>query len=199
LVTAVYIARKGVRSNFFRTRVWTGAFLFLSLSAAVGAIAHGFEMSDDLNSKVWHLINFGLGMTVALFLVGTARDLTTKRIAKRFLPGMIFIALIFFLVTVFVPGSFLVFIIFESIAMLAALGTYAGLAMKKRLKGASLIALAILITMIAAGIQASEAVYVDLIWEFDHNGIFHIVQMVALPLFAAGISRNAADREDQEE
>lgn len=191
LLTAVYISKKGLRNTPFRTRIWVGAFLFLALSAAVGAVAHGFEMSDGLNGKVWHLINFGLGMTVALFLVATATDLTSERLSRRFLPAMVVVAVIFFLVTVFIPGSFLVFIIYESIAMLIALGTYAGLSMKKKLEGAHCIAIAILLTMIAAGIQASEAVNITVIWEFDHNGIFHIVQMMALPLFAYGISRGS--------
>jgi len=191
MLTAVYISRKGMEKNQFRTRIWAGAFLFLALSAGVGAIAHGFEMSDGLNRSVWHVINLGLGMTVALFLVATALDLTNEKLAKRFLTGMIILAFIFFLVTVFVPGSFLVFIIYESIAMLVALGTYMGLAVKKKLPGAAMIAIAIFLTMVAAGIQASEAVNVTVIWEFDHNGIFHIVQMMALPLFAIGISKGS--------
>jgi hypothetical protein len=198
LLTALYISRKGISRSPYRTRIWTGAFLFLALSAGVGAVAHGFEMSDGLNDNVWHVINFGLGMTVALFLVATANDLTNERLSRRFLPAMVAVAIIFFLVTVFIPGSFLVFIIYESIAMLIALGTYVGLSMKKKLDGAPMIALAILLTMIAAGIQASEAIHVTLIWEFDHNGIFHIVQMMALPLFALGISK-ASKIVDEEE
>jgi hypothetical protein len=189
LLTAVYISKKTTHRSSFRTRIWVGAFLFLALSAGVGAIAHGFEMHDGLNKSVWHVINFGLGMTVALFLVATSVDLTTIKIAKRFLPGMLGIAFIFFLVTVFIPGSFLVFIIYESIAMLIALGTYTGLSMRRRLNGASMIAIAILLTMIAAGVQASEAVHFTIIWEFDHNGLFHLIQMTALPLFAVGISK----------
>lgn len=199
LITAVYISRKGIANKPYRTRIWTGAFLFLSLSAGVGAIAHGFEMSDKLNVNVWHVINFGLGMIVALFLVATVSDLTHEKLSRRFLPGMLVIAFIFFLVTVFVPGSFLVFIIYESIAMLAALGTYIGLSIKKRIPGAPMIALAIFLTMIAAGIQASEAINITIIWEFDHNGIFHIVQMMALPFFAFGISKGSRNPPHKEE
>jgi hypothetical protein len=199
LITAIYISKRGTVRSSFRTKVWSGAFLFLALSAATGAIAHGFEMPDKLNGNVWHVINFGLGMTVALFLVATAADLTNTRIAKRFLPGMLGIAVVFFLVTVFIPGSFLVFIIFESIAMLAALGTYTGLSMRRKLKGAPCIAVAILITMIAAGVQASEAVHFTIIWEFDHNGLFHIIQMAALPLFAIGISKGMKTGTNTEE
>ncbi len=198
-LTAVYIAKKGMGKNPFRTRIWSGAFFFLALSAGVGAIAHGFDMSDKLNGNVWHVINFGLGMTVALFLVATATDLTHHKLAVRILPALILVAIIFFLVTVFIPGSFLVFIIYESIAMLAALGTYIGLAMRKKLDGAAMIAAAIFLTMVAAGIQASEAINVTIIWEFDHNGIFHIVQMIALPLFAYGISKGSIGEESKTE
>jgi hypothetical protein len=103
------------------------------------------------------------------------------------IPIMTAVTLIFFLVTVFIPGSFLVFIVYEGIAMIVSLGSYGGLHFRKKLPGSGWIAAGILITMAAAGIQASEAVSFTLIWEFDHNGLFHIVQMIALPFLAFGV------------
>ena len=41
VLTAVYIARKGGRQESFRKLIWFWAFMFLSIAAVVGAIAHG--------------------------------------------------------------------------------------------------------------------------------------------------------------
>ncbi|MGA1820082.1 MAG: DUF6962 family protein [Thermoplasmatota archaeon] len=199
VLTAVYITRKGSKRESFRKLIWFWAFMFLSIAAVVGAIAHGFEMSDSLRDGIWNIINFSLGMTIALFLVGTVRDLKGDAFSLKFLYVMIAVSLVFFVVTVLVPGIFLVFIIYESIAMVCALGAYSYLHFKKGFPGSGLIALAILITMIAAAIQATETISFTLIWEFDFNGIFHMVQMVALPFFAIGISRGGAIPDPVEE
>ncbi|MBN1389609.1 MAG: hypothetical protein JXA22_03095 [Candidatus Thermoplasmatota archaeon] len=199
VITAVYIARRGGRRETFRKVIWFWAFQFLAIAAAVGAVAHGFEMPGSLNDGLWNIINFSLGMTIALFLVGTVRDLKGDELSRKFLYVMIAVSLIFFIVTVLVPDMFLVFIIYESIAMLCALVTYLFLFFRKSLPGSGLIAGAILITMIAAGIQATETLMITLIWEFDFNGIFHMVQMAALPFFATGISMGGVSSTGSEE
>jgi hypothetical protein len=50
----------------------------------------------------------------------------------------------------------------------------------------------IALSIIAAVIQATGSIGFTLIWEFDHNGVFHLVQMPGIVLLAAGVieSRN---------
>ena len=55
------------------------------------------------------------------------------------------------------------------------------------MNGALLIATGVLVSIIAAGIQASNNVSVTIVFEFDHNGIFHIVQILGIILLVAGI------------
>jgi hypothetical protein len=188
---AFYLARseKNVGSRF-RTRIWTLILLFLGLSAGLGAVAHGFEMSDSLNRWVWHPLNLGLGMTIAFFVVAVVKDVWGRKQAGKMIWAMVTASMLFFLVTVFIPGSFLVFIIYEALAMLGAFIAYFLLTLRKKLPGAGLISLGILLTIIAAGVQASEAVNFTLIWEFDHNGLFHMIQMIALPFLVLGVTRS---------
>jgi len=40
---------------------------------------------------------------------------------------------------------------------------------------------------VAAAIQATQAASFTFIWPFDHNGVFHLVQMVALVVLCAGL------------
>jgi hypothetical protein len=48
----------------------------------------------------------------------------------------------------------------------------------------------ILVSILAAGIQAKKSICLTLIWQFDHNGIYHIVQMLGLILLLVGLRRS---------
>ncbi|MBW2428134.1 MAG: hypothetical protein JRF56_04190, partial [Deltaproteobacteria bacterium] len=48
----------------------------------------------------------------------------------------------------------------------------------------------ILISIFAAGIQAHKSIFLTLIWKFDHNGVYHIVQAVGLLLLVYGIRQS---------
>jgi len=107
---------------------------------------------------------------------------------------MIPIAVGFFAITQLLSGAFLVFVVYEAVAMLAALGIYVTLAGRRRLPGAELMALAILLNIVAAGIQASESIRFALVWPFDHNGLFHIVQMIAVVVLMLGLRQSLQPR-----
>jgi len=44
-------------------------------------------------------------------------------------------------------------------------------------------------SMLAAGAQAARNLHVTWVWEFDHNGIFHLIQAFGVILFCVGLSR----------
>lgn len=183
LVSAVicYLTLKaGKSSKPKKGRIWAWAFGLLAFAALTGSIAHGFQMSKELNYILWQPLNLSLGLTVSLFVVGVVFDLTNGSLPRFILPTMLVIGTFFFLITLFFPGSFLVFILYEAVAMLFSLTVYVVLARRHRLKGAAVMATGILITIVAAAIQASETIHLRIIWEFDHNGLFHLVQVAGL-------------------
>jgi hypothetical protein len=100
---------------------------------------------------------------------------------------MVLLALLFYGATRVVSGAFLVFVLYELAAMLFALSVYGYLAAKGTTGGMGLMALGVALSIIAAVIQATRFVSFTLIWPFDHNGVFHLVQLVALVALAAGI------------
>jgi len=42
------------------------------------------------------------------------------------------------------------------------------------------------LSALAALVQTQKAVSLTIIWEFDHNGLFHLIQMPGVILLAAG-------------
>jgi hypothetical protein len=187
LASVVYLWQTGKQYDLIKTRIWMWAFGLLAFAAVLGAVAHGFKMSKQINSLFWQPLNLALGLAVALFAVGVVYDIWGGPTARKILPIFVGVGIVFYVVTRLIPGSFLVFILYEAVAMLFALGAYIWLAAHGQLDGAWVMAAGVLVTIVAAGIQASEAVFVTLIWEFDFNGIFHVVQMIGLVVLVVGL------------
>lgn len=174
-------------SDRSRARLWVGAFGLLGLASALGAIAHGLALTPAAYQLIWQPLNLTLSLTIALFVAGALYDTWGVSVTRRAVPALILAALIFFGVTQLIQGTFLVFIVYEALAMLMALALYGRLALTGRLPGAWLMVLGIVLTILAAVIQAIPAVRITLVWPFDHNGVFHLIQIIALPVLVTGL------------
>jgi len=178
--------------NLWKIAIWTAAIGLIGLSAALGAVAHGFVLSPAVHRRIWRVLNMALALTVSLFVVGVAYDLWGLSISSAVLPIMLGAGLGFYLVTLRYPGIFFLFIVYEALALSFALGAYCLLAIRGTLPGAGLMATGILISITAALIQANKTLSVALIWKFDHNGIYHLVQMLGLAVLLLGLQRSLA-------
>lgn len=172
----------------FKPAVWSWAFGLLAFSSFLGAAAHGLEMSRKTNDRLWQPLNLGLGLALGLFVVGALFDLSGEDAARSALPFMLAAGFIFFLVTVFVPGSFLTFIAYEAVAMLFSSVVYGYLAVNGKLPGAGWMLAGVLVTILAAVVQVIGKAGKPMIWYFDNNGVFHWIQMAGLILIAVGLN-----------
>lgn len=186
---ALYLPQIG-QNDSWKAALWAWAFGLLALAAGLGTIAHGIQMSKAVNWWFWHPLNLALGLVVALFVVGVIYDVWGLAAAQRSVPIMLIIGVAFFALTMFVPDIFLVFIVYEGIAMLFALGVYSWLALTGRLPGASWMAGGVLATIVAAAVQAGwngKENPLTLVWQFDQNGVYHLIQMVGVVLLLIGV------------
>ncbi|MGD0341248.1 MAG: hypothetical protein ABSA76_06040 [Bacteroidales bacterium] len=188
----VYRSGKGV--DLKKTKIWIWVFGLLTFASAIGAIAHGFQMSKLTNFVLWQPLNLSLGLATGLFFTGVVYDFKNFTLPKAVISILIVCAIIFLIVNVILPNAFIVFIICEAIAMLFAFVAYTILASRKTIEGAGLMAEGIFVTIIAAGIQAIKTIKVIFIWEFDHNGIFHLVQMIGLIILLKGLQTEFRSR-----
>ena len=186
LAAAIYLPLIG-QAQPWKASLWAWAFGLLAVAAALGAIAHGFKMRDAVRKRIWQPLFLSLGLTVSLFIVGTIYDLWGPDVARWVLPVMIVAGVAFFGTTLLWPDNFLVFVIYEAVAMVFALAGYIWLAFDGSLEGAWLMVAGILVTILAAGVQASNAVSFTFIWQFDHNGAYHLIQMVGIVLLVGGL------------
>ena len=193
---ALLVSQAGRDSDRTKGRIWAAGFSLLAIASVLGAIAHGFKMSSRINELIWMPLNLALGLTVALFVIGAVYDFRRFSIPRTLTPIMLAVGFFFFGVTVAIPDSFLVFVIYEAVAMLFALAIYTLMSVRGRLRGAPLMAVGVLISIVAAAVQASGAVAFTWIWDFDHNGAFHLIQIVGLVFLLLGLRMDLNSRRE---
>jgi len=176
-----------VRATWKRA-VWCWVFGLLGLASVLGAVVHGFQLSESVQATLWRPLYLSLGLTVALFLVGGTYDWRGETAARALLPWAIGIGASFFALTQLLGGAFLIFVVYEALAMIATFAVYAILSTTGRLAGSGTIALGIALSIVAAAVQAS-ALSLRLGVPFDHNGLFHLVQLPATAVLASGLRR----------
>jgi hypothetical protein len=170
----------------WKTFLWCWVFGLLAFSSFIGSIAHGLEMQASMREMLWVPLYLSLGIIVALFVIGALYDLAGRDLAKRLIWPGVAMGTLFFLIVKLLNGAFIIFVIYEAMAMICALAIYSYLSITRRLRGAAIVSSAILLNMVAAGAQASN-ISIQIIFPFDHNGIFHLIQIAALALLGMGL------------
>jgi hypothetical protein len=172
--------------GLWRINIWSAAIGLIGLAAALGALAHGLILKPIPHNRIWRVLNLALALAVSLFVVGVINDLFGYELARKALPFMLAAGLGFYLTTLIYPGIFFLFIVYEGLALLFSLGAYLFLSATGE-PGASFMASGVLLSIVAAGLQGRKSILITLIWKFDHNGIYHIIQTIGLVLLIAGL------------
>lgn len=191
VVAFFYLKRTG--PDGLRGQLWRTVLLLLAAAGLLGAIGHGLVLGDTVYAAVWLLAYLALALLVASFLLATIRDFAGDRTALRILPVLLVVALAFFSYAMLDPGNFLPFILYELTAMAMSLAGFIRITIKGGLPGATWITAAIAINILAAAIQAEGSAGFTLIWQFDHNGVFHLVQMLGIALLVVGLKEGQRD------
>lgn len=167
--------------------LWWSIFLLLASGAALGAVAHGLQLSVVAQFWVWQPLYLSIGAVVSLFVVAAVVDVVGKRALRPVLWTMLTATLGFYVCTLIGDGAFWAFVAYESVCMAIALAVYSYLAARGN-RGATLLVMGISLSITAAVVQASEAVAMTVgPWLLNHNGVFHVLQMPALVLLALGV------------
>lgn len=177
----------------FLASLWLTAFGLLAMASFIGAIVHGVNLDANLKVLLWQPLYLSLGLMLGLIAVAAVSDGWGVAAGRRSLPIALGVGLAFYGITVVADGVFLVFVAYEAAALFFALGVYIGRA-RDGAPGAALLAAGILVTLVAAAVQQSN-LSITIVWPFDHNGIFHLIQIPGLLLMLAGVRRRLASHQ----
>lgn len=151
--------------------LWRLTFGGLALVAVAGVAVHGLTFAPTTTRGLWLVLQLLLGLSVALFALAALRDGGGPTLVRRAAVPLIAAGLTVGVLAQYYPETFLPFILFNGIVLIGV-GALGVLRRRWRLAGGCLIAL------LAGAVQATSW-RLDLIWEFDHNGLFHLVQIPA--------------------
>jgi hypothetical protein len=175
-----------------RGRIWQAAFALIAAAAALGAAYHGLALPERRRRALWLGMTLALGTAISIFLAGVVHDLLGPQAAGWAAPLLAAGGGAVFAVSRRFPGLFRVFLIYEGLALTLALAVYAALWASAGLAGAGWMCAGALASLAAAAIQANKGCKIRVLkWEFDHNALFHIVQVPGIFFFCAGLERMA--------
>lgn len=179
--------RHGARSGQWAPRLWAGCFLVMALGAALGGSAHGFahSLEPEALEGIWRATIISLGAAGYLLLAGA----TTATLGG--LPGRVVLGLGGLKLGVYVAWTArhheFYWVILEygsSMLVVAALMAWR----LARPSGPDRIAArwalsGILLSVVGAVVQATGLAPHP---HFNHNDLYHVIQMVALWAFFRG-------------
>jgi hypothetical protein len=186
LVALIWLGRHAARRPR-RVHVWRWAFALCGLAAGLGAVVHGFLLPTGWANLLWHPLTFCMGSAMALLLAGAVGDWLGFDAACRVVPWGVGAATLLVAASWLMAGAFVVFAAYAAVLLVVASGIYLRLAMLSRFPGAGLLATALGVNLAALAVQASD-ISLDVGVPLDHNGVFHLLQMLAIALLAAGLA-----------
>lgn len=186
---AIYVIRRKTVTRPMWTQVWAWVFALLSVASLIGAVAHGMEMAASIESAIWTPAYLALGLTMALFVIAAITMSVGHEKSRRFLLPAVLVAFAFFTITQIWSDSFLLFVIYECLAMVLSLTLYSMCFWQRRTSGSGYLAAGVLVGILAAVIDTQKTLHMILIWEFNNHGLFHLVQMISLLLLTIGIAQ----------
>jgi hypothetical protein len=188
-ITIEAIACSGIllRVGYFRqqvaTQLWAAAFGCIAIAAGLGGTFHGSALllDDGTRSNLWQLVLYALSAASSLMLAATI----ISSIAQQWQRGCLAIVGIKFLLSVvwaLEHQDFSNAAVDYLAAMLVVLVLQGWMVYRQQTLSAQWIIAGIFVSFIATAVQLSQLVLAV----FNHNDLYHLVQMVALYLFYRG-------------
>lgn len=190
-MVCLYLVRPRSGNQSFALSLWAWVLGLLAFSSLLGAFVHGFELAPETVRVLWGPLYFALGLLVALVALASFAHLGHGNISRGLVPASIGLAFVFSAITQLWSDSFLLFVAYEAVMMTFALGIYiACLWCPVERRGAGLLALGVLLTLVAAAVDTQSTLRLQCIWAFDNHGIFHLIQMLGLLIISLGLYRS---------
>lgn len=184
VVFAAMLIRVARRHQQLSMWLWAAAFLATALASLTGGTYHGLSLvlGDTGKAILWKGVVYSIGIASFLMLSGTILASVPRAAGKWFL-GAAVLQLAAYAVWMRTHDDFLYVIYDYAPAMVAVLVLQGFAAHTRRDPSARWIIAGVLVSFGAAGIQQSGF---DIHQHFNHNDLYHIVQMGAVYLLYRG-------------
>lgn len=168
-------------------RHWGLAFVFLGLGALFGGANHGFAayLQQDWLDLIWKGALYALGFAMFFMLIGTVSGSVRNRTWRIFLYGYSVVACSVFIGWSIDHDDFVYAVLNNLSTFVIIIVLQVSALIRYRAESAKWILSGVAVSLLSAGIQRSGF---DLHVHFNHNDLYHVVQIVGLYLFYRGAS-----------
>jgi hypothetical protein len=165
-------------------RLWGGFFLATALAAITGGTYHGFSahLSPMVLTVLWKTTVIAIGLASFLVLVSIAKARFGRRV-RNLVITIGAVKLLVYLAWMTAHDEFVWVILDYAPTMLFVLVVETWQAAVRRQPSSRWIVAGIVVSFLAAGIQASG---ISIHEHFNHNDLYHVVQIAALYLLYRG-------------
>jgi hypothetical protein len=175
-------------------RLWGMSFMSMALGAFVGGTSHGFAdvLGPTLHAVLWKITVWSIGATAALLLAATAYS-CLRSTSRRVLLGLAVGQLVLYAVWMIFNDDF-IWVIADYLPAVIVVMALQLSAWRRQVAGAGWLLVGLATTLLGAGVQASGFALHE---HFNHNDIYHVIQMAATVMLYRG-AREARDRGGEE-
>lgn len=164
--------------------LWTWALVAIGLASLFGGTYHGFSLviPADLNNYLWKATTISIGFVSCLVVAGTAFA-TTAGAWRTVLVSISLIQLLIYTGWMATHDEF-VYVILNYAPSMILVFILQAIALARRRLGSELFIMGgVVVSFVGAGVQQSG---LALHHHFNHNDIYHLIQMVGIYLFYRG-------------
>jgi hypothetical protein len=161
---------------------WIASLLCLGVAAVLGGLYHGFDRFSSYTG-----VYFCISVLMATLCLAVITDGFGEQIARGFRWPVAGLALAFFLVARTYPTRILAFAALLTVLLVLGLVLYLHLMVTRALPGAGFLAAGIATLLVGAAMMLGNVGF-TLIWTFDRNAVYHLVQMGGCLFFYLGLS-----------
>ncbi len=164
-------------------RLWSLSFFTVTVAALAGGTSHGFAgvLSPLAQAVLWKTTVWSIGLTAALLLAAVAWSSLRGR-GRSLLVGLAGVQFVVYALWMLRHDDFIYVIADYLPAVLVVLALQIA-AWRRGTPGADMLVLGIVTTLVGAGVQASGF---TLHRHFNHNDLYHVIQMAATVMLYRG-------------
>ena len=165
--------------------LWAVCFLFLGFAAFLGGTHHGFSiyLTPILNKFIWKITVYSTGIISFLLVLGTAKGLMNSK-AARIWGWVAGVKLVGYLAWMTFHSDFLYVVADYLPSMIAVLVFSIIASVKENNLSAPWLAAGVIGSLIGAGVQVGNIAPHKF---FNHNDLYHVIQIGALYFFYRGV------------
>ncbi len=163
---------------------WAAGFACFGLASLAGGTSHGFSalFSEAVLQELWKLTAYAIGLASFFLLTGTFSASIVPS-ARRFVMLIPYVQLIVYALWMATHDDFRYVIYDYALTNLCILALQCHAGVSRKALSAPWLVGGVLVSFLAAAIQANE---IALHQHFNHNDLYHVIQLGGMYLFYRG-------------